>query len=242
MDTNLIYLLIGILLAVPIGIVVNLATPRIQEWLTNRPKVSAAKRMSSLQSELAEVSRLHDNTEEFLLTTISTAFLALLFLSIGNAAWALPASIINAPWGLPAVESVLGFVNFVSSIIAFLFFLFTILVCLNFIQLISKIRNFEKYKEDIEARIEQIKSRGISAGLAADLVIESAAYGAQGQCYDVADVLRASIAGGKLEIVADNQLKGDPIPRVPKELTVTYSYNGKQLTRTIKEGQTLSLP
>ena len=76
-DTNFIYFIVGILFSIPIGIGVNLLTPKISKWLNNRPMISAIKKINVLQAELNTVSQLHNEKETFYFKTLSTIFLVL---------------------------------------------------------------------------------------------------------------------------------------------------------------------
>jgi hypothetical protein len=242
MDTNLIFFLLGLFLSIPIGILVNLFTPRIQEWLINRPKVSATKKIDALQKELAEIDEYFNNRDRLLFHTISSAFLVFMYLSVGNMAWVGPSIF---PFGnifFYFGEFITSILTTILSIVAFVCFLNVILVCLNLIRLMSKIKNYDKYKADIETKIGDMKSQGIAAGIKVGFTIESAIYGADDHLIDVTDIVQSSISNGKLRVIAGNQLIGDPSPGTSKTLTINYTYNGKREIKVVKEGDILSLP
>jgi DnaJ-like protein len=75
-----------------------------------------------------------------------------------------------------------------------------------------------------------------------DLVIESAIYGADGKVVDVTRELASRVAGNRLTVEATNGLAGDPNVGVVKVLVVTYVWRGERRTRTVHEGETLTLP
>lgn len=76
-----------------------------------------------------------------------------------------------------------------------------------------------------------------------DLSILSARYGALNGWTDVAPRLRTKIQNGKLRLQVTNDEFGiDPLPNVAKSLEVTYSRGGATYSRTVSEGQELSLP
>lgn len=77
---------------------------------------------------------------------------------------------------------------------------------------------------------------------AGDLRILSAIYGKDGGDVDVADALRAAVAGGRLRVLASNELAGDPIVGVRKILRVEYVHAGRRLVREVWEGAELILP
>ena len=52
---------IGILLAVPLAIVANLLTPKVQSWLAARGATKIAKRHDKLRAEYKKVCELKDD-------------------------------------------------------------------------------------------------------------------------------------------------------------------------------------
>lgn len=76
------------------------------------------------------------------------------------------------------------------------------------------------------------------------LIIDSAEYGAEGQTKDVAHILWSKIVSGRIENfpVTNDTLGPDPIPRVHKVLTVKYKYHGENLSISVPENGTLSIP
>jgi len=75
------------------------------------------------------------------------------------------------------------------------------------------------------------------------LIIHSAKYGAKDKWNDVTQLLRSKISAGRVELrVSNENLGGDPVPGVVKELVLDYSYGGKRSTKKILENETLSLP
>jgi HEAT repeat protein len=73
------------------------------------------------------------------------------------------------------------------------------------------------------------------------LVIKKAEYGAQDKWVDVTDQLNAAMANNALAVTAGNQLAGDPINGVVKQLRVTYSLGGDERTVEVPENETLEL-
>ncbi|MCA9091602.1 MAG: hypothetical protein KDA90_23565, partial [Planctomycetaceae bacterium] len=54
--------------------------------------------------------------------------------------------------------------------------------------------------------------------------------------------LRQAAAAGSLRITANNDLAGgDPAPNQPKELHLEYKLGGEQLTKVVREGESLAL-
>ena len=76
-----------------------------------------------------------------------------------------------------------------------------------------------------------------------ELTIVSARYGADEGWRDVAAHLSGKIRDEKLIIGVTNQeLGGDPAPDVPKRLELTYSYGGRNYSKTVRETDALSIP
>ena len=60
---------------------------------------------------------------------------------------------------------------------------------------------------------------------------------------NVTERLQRLMQNGQISITVNNDsMGGDPAPRQPKRLDVTYSYRGRTGSVTVMEGDTLSLP
>ena len=78
---------------------------------------------------------------------------------------------------------------------------------------------------------------------ASALVLHSATWGAGDRIIDVTHVLRSKLRDGTLVVRATNDVLGpDPCHGIGKYLRVEYSYKGKQMTRSVPESETLSIP
>lgn len=88
------------------------------------------------------------------------------------------------------------------------------------------------------------QQRGIGSQTStAALAITSARYGAGAAWINVAERLQARIQNGNLRISATNEeLGSDPIPNVGKSMEVEYTHGGQSHTKTVREGETLSIP
>lgn len=75
-----------------------------------------------------------------------------------------------------------------------------------------------------------------------ELVINTATYTAGSKGLDVTEALSRRIDQGRLEVVASNDLGGDPHFGIVKELVVEYTYRGERLKKSVREGDMLSLP
>jgi alpha-L-rhamnosidase/Glycosyl hydrolases family 2, sugar binding domain len=72
--------------------------------------------------------------------------------------------------------------------------------------------------------------------------VESARYGSEdGRGADVTDRVRSMVKRGEIEIPASNSLFGDPVVSVVKRLTIQYRVNGKPMSQTVNENESLFL-
>jgi hypothetical protein len=62
------------------------------------------------------------------------------------------------------------------------------------------------------------------------------------EAVDVTSQLRERVRDGRLSVRADNSLAGDPAPDVVKQLWVEYAVGGQVFTKTVDEGQLLTIP
>jgi len=78
---------------------------------------------------------------------------------------------------------------------------------------------------------------------ASDVVIQKAVYGAfpDGPFADVTDMVSQIVKSGSLSVHASNALCGDPAPNIVKALRVDYNESGTNLSKTVIEGESLSL-
>lgn len=75
------------------------------------------------------------------------------------------------------------------------------------------------------------------------VTIRRAVYGAigEGGSADVTKKVAKIVAAGSLSVEASNANFGDPAPSIPKQLLVEYTVAGVAQTKTVKEGETLTL-
>ena len=103
-------------------------------------------------------------------------------------------------------------------------------------------------REDVLEEMRRIENRfrtedgQHSMESSGSLTIHAARYGAADHWIDLVDKLRGMIRDGKLRVLVGNDIGGDPIKGVRKELTVEYSYLGKKQVRKAREKENLELP
>ncbi|MFZ3216851.1 MAG: DUF3395 domain-containing protein [Candidatus Acidiferrales bacterium] len=80
-------------------------------------------------------------------------------------------------------------------------------------------------------------------GTPGNLQIIRAYYGLNNRTNDVTQLMRNRVRNGSLVVVVNNSnMGGDPAQGANKVLTVTYRYQGREQTATVKEGGTLRIP
>jgi len=72
-------------------------------------------------------------------------------------------------------------------------------------------------------------------------IVKARYESADGRGADVTDIVAQIVKEGQYEISATNGLFGDPVVNVVKRLVVTYERDGKPMTQTVAENETLSL-
>ena len=76
-----------------------------------------------------------------------------------------------------------------------------------------------------------------------NLEIVRAFYGLNNRTNDVSQLLRSQIRNNTLVLQVNNRnLGGDPAPGADKVLTVIYRLDGREQSRTVREGNTLRIP
>ncbi|MBY0411492.1 MAG: DUF3395 domain-containing protein [Burkholderiaceae bacterium] len=78
-----------------------------------------------------------------------------------------------------------------------------------------------------------------------ELVISNATYGANGRAVNLTQQLRSMVRDNRLAVkVTNEELCGncDPAPSITKNLSVSYSVNGRQQRINVREGDYLQIP
>jgi len=212
--------LVGIIaLLTAAGLVYLILSDRIADWRAARARLSTLKAIEEIEEYIKRIGDLRADTNKLIAYTarnIGILIIATFIVTIISIFTINYGSSFRIPMLLYILVLYLGF----SSV---------------YLRSFSKLYRFEDFKKDAEARIAKLSPR--------DLVIHSATYGIPGKEIDVAEYLRANItANGKLSCTAGNQMGGDPAPGSPKILRVDYSLSGKKYTKAVNEGEILSIP
>ncbi len=160
---------ISVALAIPLAIIANIYTPRVQRWLDNRVSKNrqrkAAERsqerkaqLAQLEKELAEAEALQSDkanlTHHYLDALLKVAFY--------GAFGSIYASIFTfiGEWG--SWDGPLGLVGRLGAQVTALFVAMIIfLTCFKAAKAIKRAKNFSDYKEQTEQLIQEIRREGI---------------------------------------------------------------------------------
>lgn len=153
MDKEFIYFLLGVAVAVPVGVITNLATPKIQDQIEHLSRISTMQKSREAQSELDEVTEYFNDRSKLYLKTISSASIAFIFYIIANALWAFPFFYLGSITGNYQLSE--GFTAF-ATLLADIFFIIAIVIFMNHLKIISKIRSFPVYEREARDKIERL--------------------------------------------------------------------------------------
>jgi hypothetical protein len=105
------------------------------------------------------------------------------------------------------------------------------------------------YKEGQTVNSQQLTGGGYPGNFPGNgngyrnLNIVQASYGAGGRRKDVTSRLQGMVRNSRLVVLVNNTtMGGDPAFNQPKNLQVTYEYQGRSRNRTTNEGDRLTLP
>ena len=233
-------LIVGTLLAIPIAILANILTPRIQKLLDGFSKNRALARSKRVEQEYQQVKGFRESGGDFLqhlAGVMIKAFYITIFITVmGNLSLSIPA--LCTALDLNDMEMRPFFTTMV--IIAQLLLVFGGVLVLNLcsaaLRTFYRVTHFEAYEAVAIAQIRKLQATGVA--------IDSAKYGAGVAFADVAVVLRQHLVNGKIKafLVTNSNMGGDPVPGVEKNLEVNYVVNGKLKQKIVKENDLLSLP
>jgi DnaJ-like protein len=75
------------------------------------------------------------------------------------------------------------------------------------------------------------------------LKINNAIYGHNGKGMNVTNLLRSMVQNNTLDVKVNNKnMGGDPNVSADKSVKVEYTYQGRTMTKVVKEGDRLQLP
>ena len=129
---------ISLLAGIPLAIISNLLTPRIQNWLSFRSESKKQKRYKVLEEELTKIKLLVENPEKLNYETYIAIISILMWLSIGSIMVAFP------------------YIDILTSPFAAIFFLNAIMLAFKHISVLKRCRDYEQYLKEIKEELKQL--------------------------------------------------------------------------------------
>jgi hypothetical protein len=157
---------LGLVFAIPLSVVANLATPRVQARLAGRSSSRATKQRKALTQELKRLQRFVDEPDRFhrymLATFLRITLIGLLATALSNGLFGAT----NVIKGVNAYLFSIGAYNYyLSDVLNILGFTVSILaacivvpLCLSALKTNSRINDFPQYRIELTSTIEQLSS------------------------------------------------------------------------------------
>ena len=82
--------LVSLLVGIPLSIVANLLTPKLQNWLAKRSMQKSKKRITLINLEYKKIDFLKKNKDILLMDTLKVILEVIIFIGIGNAVTSIP--------------------------------------------------------------------------------------------------------------------------------------------------------
>lgn len=143
---------VGILLAVPLAIISNLLTPKVQAWLAERGSTKLAKRHDKLRADYSKVKQYKDDRtalNTFLITSVLEATF------IGSAIGIVAGMIFGLNFLVGLGGPFIAFGQFLAAAGA----VAIVQVCLEAMRVSNRARGFAEYKARVESELgEQLDS------------------------------------------------------------------------------------
>ncbi len=262
----LMILIIGLLLAVPIGIAVNLLTPKARSRLALRSTQKIQQRILLLEESVEQTERM---IGEPTFAVAEFAKLAVQVVAADMVVLILLPLLLYLGLVLRVLLPVPGIINPATRyVVAGLGSLvvggvvgYTLSRPLsNLRAAYRRVIKYEKWRQATLDEIEELKRRlpqtevrsltqdGAEADLPeptpqGELVIHRATFGIGPATVDVTGIIKSAVSGGRVVILATPPRMGsDPAVGLVKELVVSYSHAGQRHTTRVQEGCILELP
>ena len=166
MDTTLAITLwlLPILLAIPIGIVTNIITPRVQNRLATRSLSQTSKRINTLRSELEAAKQLNSDMNKLYLKSANAIFSILLFFLLGSIISSLTAVITNIGFAplfgySDARYNMFYFISSIGTFASVIPYLMAVTAAQNHIRLVSRVDKLDEYEKRIADQIEDLQRK-----------------------------------------------------------------------------------
>ena len=146
--------IISLLMAILLSIIANLVTPSIRNWYAKFSKKRSSARVEVLKSELEEMSKYANSPSELSLLVSYSILQVLVFFSISSAiatlATIMPFMSENISYSTQCIIEIFSPLYY---LLSSLFYLLGVFMAQKTLRIISRIRNFDEYKSNIEKSI-----------------------------------------------------------------------------------------
>lgn len=146
--------IISLLMAILLSIIANLVTPSIRNWYAKFSKKRSSARVEVLKSELEEMSKYANSPSELSLLVSYSILQVLVFFSIASAiatlATIMPFMSENISYSTQCIIEIFSPLYY---LLSSLFYLLGVFMAQKTLRIISRIRNFDEYKSNIEKSI-----------------------------------------------------------------------------------------
>lgn len=146
--------IISLLMAILLSIIANLVTPSIRNWYAKFSKKRSSARVEVLKSELEEMSKYANSPSELSLLVSYSILQVLVFFSIASAiatlATIMPFMSENISYQTQFIIEIFSPLYY---LLSSLFYLLGVFMAQKTLRIISRIRNFDEYKSNIEKSI-----------------------------------------------------------------------------------------
>ena len=164
---------ISIALAIPLSILANLLTPRIQAWLDSRSKQRSLQRTHQRLAEIEEeltIAKSYRDDRAFFHEYLFSVIIKTTFLSAGCGIAAIALSVIPTSFLHQMAEPVRLILDNAVKLLAFLFLMLIVSISAVAIRRINQVRYYDSFKPKAEAEVARLKAKagGDSAAVPQD--------------------------------------------------------------------------
>ncbi len=152
MDINL---WISVFLAIPLAIVANVFTPKVQVWLEGRGKKRSKKRVAQLQSELDQLGHYHDYPEKFNQYLLGVVIRATFTGSLVGIIAAITYILSRLGRTFVNIEFVYFLVQFSGQFVSMVGAMIIINICSGAIRTMNRMRNYSTVSQQLKAQISE---------------------------------------------------------------------------------------
>ena len=142
--------IISLLMGILLSIIANLFTPSIRNWLAKRSESRSSARVEELKLDLEEISKYANSPSNLSLLISHTIIQVLIFFSLASAIASLGTAMPFVLWSVNVRYNELEYLSPLYLLSSSLLYLVGVMNALKVSRIINKVRNFDKYKSNME--------------------------------------------------------------------------------------------